>query len=580
MARKDRKRQGLLSRIFRRKRRSSRPSHTSSISEVSGSPVKKKFRLKQFVKGLKRSVKTIGSGSLAPDERTAVKDVTLGSILRSVTKVNKAESLPERDSAAGGAGKRKLSRLQKLKLGIIENAKRLTLAAPAIVVSIFVLQLWLDLTPSRLVSQLGFTNRFDRAFEEQRLEEANLLVKNQLSSTNRPGNQDLFRYGLILGSQQKLQRTRELLDFLTESSDRSYGPAHIEMARAYSALPKQTDQTSSKIESHLIRAMVDPDTEPFARISLGRLYRSRGRFNDAERILEPIRTNEEACLELALVRNAQGRYVDVPTTVAPYITRWRDQWKNPQDLVQFEHSAIGLILMKDEAIVLAELDHPKVPIPPSRIDELRRLALGLWITRLQADGRSQYPQILKIISEYHQKLPCSSIWIAPLMQLTEPTSPVRNSALKLREQMTFQTDCDPAYLHEFAVQGKESKELVFARQIYEKILLKYPDEILSLNNLAMMLIESNPKDPQRALKLVEPIIQKYPDFLEIYDTRAQIKSSMGLTKDCIQDYLKALPVYCLKPEYHQRLSKAYQQINDTANARMHNELARELSGLE
>jgi hypothetical protein len=79
---------------------------------------------------------------------------------------------------------------------------------------------------------------------------------------------------------------------------------------------------------------------------------------------------------------------------------------------------------------------------------------------------------------------------------------------------------------------------------------------------------------------VEPIIQKYPDFLEIYDTRAQIKSSMGLTKDCIQDYLKALPVYCLKPEYHQRLSKAYQQINDTANARMHNELARELSGLE
>ena len=580
MARNDRKRQGLLSRIFRRKRRKSESFHSSSISTVTGNPQKRKYRLKDFVKWLKRSVKTVGSGSLAPDERTGVKDVTLGSILRSVGKVTQADSLAERDLAAGGAGKRKLSPFQKLKLGIIENAKRLGLAAPAIVVSFFVLQLWLDLTPTRLVSQLGFTNRFDRAFEEQRFEEASLLVKNQLSSTNRPANQDLFRYGLILGSQQKLQRTRELLEFLTESSDRSYGPAHIEMARAYSALPKQTDQTSSKIESHLIRAMVDTDTETFARIALGRLYRSRGRFNDAERILEPIRTNEEACLELALVRNAQGRYVDVPTTVAPYITRWRDQWKNPQNLVQFEHSAIGLILMKDEAIVLAELDHPKVPIPPSRIDELRRLALGLWVTRLQADGRSQYPQILKIISTYHQKLPCSTIWIAPLMQLTDPTSPVRNSALKLREQMTLQTDCDPAYLHEFAVQSKESKELGFARQIYEKILSKYPDEILSLNNLAMMLIETNPKDPQRALALVEPIIQKYPDFLEIYDTRAQIKSSLGLTKDCIQDYLKALPVYCLKPEYHQRLSKAYQQINDTANARMHNELSRELAGLE
>ena len=159
MARNDRKRQGLLSRIFRRKRRKSESFHSSSISTVTGNPQNKKYRLKDFVKWLKRSVKTVGSGSLAPDERTGVKDVTLGSILRSVGKVTQADSLAERDLAAGGAGKRKLSRLQKIKLGIIENAKRLTLAAPAIVVSFFVLQLWLDLTPSRLVSQLGFTNR-------------------------------------------------------------------------------------------------------------------------------------------------------------------------------------------------------------------------------------------------------------------------------------------------------------------------------------------------------------------------------------------------------------------------------------
>lgn len=581
MALKDRKRQGLLSRFFRRKRRSSRSFDSSSIAEAPGIPQKKKKkRLQDHIKGLKRSLNAITAGSLAPDERTGSKEMTLGAIIRSVTKVSFADNLVERDLKSEGANKRSLSPVQKLKLGILENFKRLSLASPAIIFSFFVIQLWLDLTPHRLVTQLGFTNRFDRAFEEQRLEEANLLVKNQISSTNRPGNQDLFRYGLVLGSQQKLQRTRELLDFLTESSDRSYGPAHLEMARAYSALPKQTDQTSSKIESHLIRAMVDSDTETFARISLGRLYRNRGRFNDAERILDPIRTNEEACIELALVRNAQGRFADIPTTVAPYITRWRDQWKNPENLVQFEHSAIGLILMKDEEAVLKGLDLPKVTISPSRVDELRRLALGLWITRLLADGQSQYPLILKIISNYSQKLPCSPIWIDPLMRITASNSPVRNSALKLRDKMTLQSDCDPSFLHEFAVQTKERDELGYARQIYEKILVKYPDEILSLNNLAMMLIEANPKDPQRALKLVEPIIQKYPDFLEIYDTRAQIKSTLGLTKDCIQDYLKALPVYCLKPEYHQRLSKAYREINDTGNARIHDELARELSGLQ
>ena len=575
---KDRKRPGLVSLLFRRKRRSTKRVDPNQMVQSNVVP-KKRRRFKDYLQLIKRSFKSISTDALVSDSRSGTSDHTFSGIIKSLSKTVTVNKLTERDGKSSDPGKNR-SRLQKLKHGVVKNFKRLLLATPAIVLFVFALRLVLDLSPNRLVRQLGFTNRFDRAFAEQRIDEANLLVKNQISAQNRPSNQDLFRYALVLASQQEIQRTRELLEFLTETSDRSFGPAHLEMARAYSALPKQTDQSSSKIESHLIRAMIDSDTTVIARISLGRLYRKRGRFNDAERILEPIRTNEEACIELALVRNAQGRFADVPTTVAPYITRWRDQWKNPQDIGQFERSAIGLILMAEEESVLAGLDNPKLAISPTRLDELRRLAIGLWMARLLAQGVDQYPQVLKIIATYQQKLPCSPIWISPLMQITQRNSPVRDSALKLRDQMTLQSECDPSFLHEFAVQGKDLEEMGFARQIYEKILLKYPDEILSLNNLAILLIETNPKDPQRALKLVEPIIQKYPDFLEIYDTRAQIKSTLGVNKDSIQDYLKALPVYCLKPEYHLRLSKAYRMSNDLTNARIHEELANEISGLQ
>ena len=297
-------------------------------------------------------------------------------------------------------------------------------------------------------------------------------------------------------------------------------------------------------------------------------------------MLDPIRTNEEACIELGLVRNAQSRFDDVPTTLSPYITRWRDQWKSPENATQLVRSSIGLILMKDESTVLAALDAPKIPIPQTQVDELRRLGLGLLLDRLLREGPSQYQNVYDIIEAQYKKLTCSPIWIRPLMQLTEAKSPIRSKALKLRETMTSTADCDPAFLHEFAVLGRERGELDFARDVYEKILKKYPDEALSLNNLAIMLLEAEPKDPGRALTLIEPLVTKYPDFLEIYDTRAQIKMVMGKAKESIDDFLKALPVYCLKPDYHTRLAQAYRVIKDETNARIHEEVAKELAGIQ
>lgn len=579
MARNDREKRSLLSFFLRRKGRRKRSDSQRSVVNTESSKEKSKS-LKQQYRSLRKWLKASASSTLEADKKKKSDDISLNTIIRAVSRSSAALVDEKLDATTSQSiGGKNQSQTQRIKQALITNFRRLALATPAIGLGLVSLQIALNLAPARVVRQIGYTNRFDRALQDQQLVEAALLVKNQISSQKKPSDQDLFRYALILANDQQIQKTRELFEFLTDGVDRSFGLAHLELARAYSALPKQSDQTAAKIEGHLIRAMVDSDTETIARLSLGRLYRLRGRFNDAERMLDPIRTNEEACIELGLVRNAQGRFDDVPTTLAPYITRWRDQWKNPENATQFVRSAIGLILLKDESTVIAALDTPKIPIPQTQVDELRRLGLGLLLDRLLREGTSQYQTVYDIIDTQYKKLTCSPIWIRPLMELTSSKSPIRLKSMKLRDSMTATADCDPAFLHEFAVLGRERGELDFARDVYEKILKKYPDEALSLNNLAIMLLEAEPKDPRRALTLIEPLVTKYPDFLEIFDTRGQIKLVMGKSKESIDDFLKALPVYCMKPDYHTRLAQAYRSIKDETNARIHEEVAKELAGI-
>lgn len=579
MSRDDRQKRSLLGMILGRKRRETRRVGRNRVVQTGQSHKSKTF--KQQFRLLRHWFKSSKSDALQADQRKKADEISLTSIIRSVTR-SKIELVEERQSASTSqsiTGKN-VSRTKKIRKTLFRNSRRILYAVPALVFALICLKMILNLLPQRVTSQVAFANRFDRAMQNQNLGEAELLVKNQISGQRRPGDQDLYRYALVMANSQKYQKTREIFEFLTDGISRSFGPAHLELARAYSSLPKQSEQTAAKIESHLIKAMVNSDTEAIARLSLGRLYRSRGRFRDAESMLDPIRSYEEACLELGLVRNAQGEYDDIPTTLAPFMTRWREQWANPADASQFQHAAIGMILMNEEASVVASLDSPKTPIPQTQLDEIRRLALGLYMGRLLREGPAQYSKVLEIIEKQQDKLPCSPIWINPVMQLTANNSPVRAKALSLREKMTNLADCDPAFLHEFAVLGRNRGESDFARAIYEKILQKYPDEVLSLNNLAMMLIEVEPKNPKRALALIEPLIHKYPDFLEIYDTRGQIEQENGQPREAIEDFLKALPVYCLKPEFHLRLARAYRSIKDETNARVHEEVANELSGIQ
>ena len=213
---KDRKRPGLVSLLFRRKRRSTKRVDPNQMVQSNVVP-KKRRRFKDYLQLFKRSFKSISTDALVSDSRSGTSDHTFSGIIKSLSKTVTVNKLTERDGKSSDPGKNR-SRLQKLKHGVVKNFKRLLLATPAIVLFVFALRLVLDLSPNRLVRQLGFTNRFDRAFAEQRIDEANLLVKNQIYAQNRPSNQDLFRYALVLASQQEIQRTRELLEFLTETS--------------------------------------------------------------------------------------------------------------------------------------------------------------------------------------------------------------------------------------------------------------------------------------------------------------------------------------------------------------------------
>ena len=83
-----------------------------------------------------------------------------------------------------------------------------------------------------------------------------------------------------------------------------------------------------------------------------------------------------------------------------------------------------------------------------------------------------------------------------------------------------------------------------AADAYQRVLESDPDDVVSMNNLAVLLSELG-RDLDHALSLVDRAISRYPELSALHDTRGQVLAAMGRAGDATQAYETAVS---LQPE--------------------------------
>ena len=460
--------------------------------------------------------------------------------------------------------------------GILRTFRGLAGAIPALIMTAFLGANLFETTGSAERRRARSETFLTEAIREGRTEELDLMLRKRLGDASDPIPGKLRYLNFLLDSSQ-IAKARQFARSVPFDSRERSGELQTLAAVALERSGIADDASADEFESRLVIAVADPNTALRARAMLGRFYRERGQFQASESVLEPIRASESGCLELALLREAQGQYGDIPTTLAPYLVRWRERWLAPKSASDIESSAEALILTNQESVVLETLDTPPVPLSPESRDRICTIAARSLMDREFRSGTLRYSNALEELRRHFDRLPCSDIWIGPLLRLSARDSPTREKAIELRDAIAFEKNCPPAFLNALALEASKVGETQFASRVIASVLARFPDDPQAREMQAEWLIMASPPDLKSAFELVEAVIRDHPNRASAFETRGKVHEAKGQFAQALADYRVAMESEPRNPRLHEAIARTSRHLGQADSARIHEQLAKELT---
>lgn len=115
-----------------------------------------------------------------------------------------------------------------------------------------------------------------------------------------------------------------------------------------------------------------------------------------------------------------------------------------------------------------------------------------------------------------------------------------------------------------------------ARKLYEKILVRNPENVVALNNLAAMYYRFPPRNLDKALELCDRALKLSSNDVGVQETKAQVLARMGKLEEARILLELALPKFPQEWNIHNSLSQIYDRQGNPTQAAFHSKRAKEL----
>jgi tetratricopeptide (TPR) repeat protein len=96
------------------------------------------------------------------------------------------------------------------------------------------------------------------------------------------------------------------------------------------------------------------------------------------------------------------------------------------------------------------------------------------------------------------------------------------------------------------------------------------------NNLAWMLADQNPPDLDRALKIIDSVLESFPNIATFHDTKGYILMKRGEWEQSLTELEIALPKMRDNIELHRSLATVYRKLGKPSLADEHERIIQEL----
>ncbi len=252
-----------------------------------------------------------------------------------------------------------------------------------------------------------------------------------------------------------------------------------------------------------------------------------------------------------------------------------DRLEKPTDVEYLQLAALLVIMGRqadyfDEIRLLPTPSEAQKSKIRERIEELEVLA---EISRKSPRPEVFSPRLARILNR--KDVAKSWAEIATTLWATKNLSVIDPVRLWVRSRLDSpQVDID--LLMKASVLCHTNEKWSDARNLYEKILDRNPDNVVALNNLAAMYYRFPPRNLEKALELCDRALKLSSNDIGVQETKAQVLARMGKLDDARVLLELALPKFPQEWNIHNSLGQIYERQGNPAQAEFHSKRAKEL----
>jgi len=388
---------------------------------------------------------------------------------------------------------------------------------------------------------------------------------------------DAYSFGLALSLKGlgQDQEAAALLTSLAPLDAPGFVPAHMLIARAVLGDPDSDGKSLDNAELHLKRILADQPDNFEARLMLGQLYAKTGQWNKAkEQLLAGYATRKEAALTLAVVAAYQNDEKE--------FRRWAEQARKyfkaqvearPAEPILRQSWAEATLMLGEYAEALNILETGITKSGEATYHQMAARVYSEWAKSVARASPDDLGTRLNLIQRGLEYAPNNEQLLMQLIALGHLTGKEAEQARGRLNKLLTQGG-NTAILHLcLGIDAWQRKRLDEARHHFSLAYDMAPQMPYVANNMAMILALGDSADPERALAIIQSVVDKYPKDPHFRDTRGKILLKLGRWQEAVKELEYALPVLPVKNPTHASLAEAYRHLGMTELAAEHERLA-------
>lgn len=417
-----------------------------------------------------------------------------------------------------------------------------------------------------------YVDRAKAAVRDGRFGEAKVYYERALDMIPNPDDELLFSLATASMETKDYQRAILLYDQLGPvDSPRNFG-AHLWQAERRLKTEPPSLNDLQVAETHLLHALKLKPTDQRTRYLLGELSMSLGKPIHAVRYLKDLTNNfPEAKLNLAkayLLTGDVASATRVGREALEYLKIKSEESKDPQARIRRADAHMFLEEFPEAVRVLES-------VLEEQNDLKTRVALARvhvsWADSLDDVDRQRKFELLSRGLLYYAE---DFQLFDRLMRLLQGPSDVADTTQRfLLDNLTQGKAVGMSHLllgtSAFVKQDAEQ-----ARSHLERAFETLPQAPIVANNLAWLMNFQEPARPERALLLIEPVVERYPQIGRFHDTRGHIYVKLGRWKEAVADLEFALRELNGSSATHAALAEAWEHLGDQDLADEHRRLSK------